>query len=90
MPIASRRKRTKQAKKKTKPLTLPNQHSTASVQFQTKGDHHSLWHLPVSPSFFVVYVFCLLHPLLGILCFFETIITFPSYPHFLFSLCFFQ
>ncbi|WJX59404.1 hypothetical protein P8452_44725 [Trifolium repens] len=37
MPIASRRKRTKQAKKKTKPLTLPNQHSTASVQFQTKG-----------------------------------------------------
>ncbi|XP_045787025.1 uncharacterized protein LOC123882250 isoform X1 [Trifolium pratense] len=37
MPIASRRKRTKQAKKKTKPFTLSNQHSTASVQLQTKG-----------------------------------------------------
>ncbi|XP_058742992.1 uncharacterized protein LOC131615843 [Vicia villosa] len=36
MPTISRRK-TKQAKKKTKPLNLPNQHSSTTVQLQTKG-----------------------------------------------------
>ncbi|XP_050903804.1 uncharacterized protein LOC127117742 [Lathyrus oleraceus] len=36
MPTISRRK-TKQAKRKTKPLNLPNQHSSATAQLQTKG-----------------------------------------------------
>ncbi|KAI5433127.1 hypothetical protein KIW84_020423, partial [Lathyrus oleraceus] len=64
MPTISRRK-TKQAKRKTKPLNLPNQHSSATAQLQTKGVHHSLCYLPVSPSFLLFFVFGLLHPLFG-------------------------
>ena len=56
MPIPSRRK-TKQAKNKTKPLTLPNQHSSPTVQLQTQGSHHSLCHLPFPTSFCCLLLF---------------------------------
>lgn len=81
MPIPSRRK-TKQAKNKTKPLTLPNQHSSPTVQLQTQGSHHSLCHLPFPTSFCCFFVFlCLVYYILVWYPMFSIIVTFLSNPH---------
>ncbi|CAI8586813.1 unnamed protein product [Vicia faba] len=50
MPTISRRK-TKHAKRKTKPLHLPNQHSSATVQLQTKGPFVSENHSEMEGNF---------------------------------------
>lgn len=42
MPTVSTRNKSKHAKKKNRTLTLPNQHSSATVQLQNQGNHHSL------------------------------------------------